>query len=152
MISMTEAFLIALAMGSISSFIAIQRKKSPISWFFAGFVFGLPGVIFTFFAPKIQSKIKLKKTSLPFKKLKKTSTPPAKKIDRRLWFYLDKEHKQVGPMSINALREDWLTKKISPSTFVWHDKLESWKKINQLSDFEELFYGKKQNSKEKITN
>ena len=142
MLSIKELILLALAMGSISAYIAIRKKKNPIAWFFAGFLFGLPGVIFTFFSP-----FKTKPSLKGFQKLRKASLsskapPPPKPVDRRLWYYLDQKNEQCGPMSINALKDTWEKRKVGPQTFVWNDELENWKKIEELSDFEELFYGK----------
>lgn len=141
MFTVKEVFLMGLAMGAISAYVAIRKKKNPITWFLVGFFFGIPGILFNFFLP-LKKKASFQKPTLQKFRKSTTKLPFDKPTDRRLWYYLDQNHEQCGPMSLNALKEHWETKKIGRNTFVWNDELENWKKIEQLSDFEELFYGR----------
>lgn len=68
---------------------------------------------------------------------KKTKIEPVQ--DHRLWYYLDPEKKQHGPMSLNVLQKNILEGKIGKKTFVWHDELENWKKAQDLEDLKDQF-------------
>ena len=115
--------LIAALFGLISSYVAFKRKKNPYLWFFIGFLLGALGIFAVIFLSDFAKKRKTKKrlTRLIF------DGPQDK-----LWFYLDAEHKQVGPISFQSLGENLRQGIINSQTFVWHENLNSWKKIEEF--------------------
>lgn len=51
-----------------------------------------------------------------------------------LWYYLDEQHEQQGPVSLIALRELWKTGRLLPTAFVWSKGMFQWKKVEELPD------------------
>lgn len=51
----------------------------------------------------------------------------------KLWFYLDPTHQQVGPVSYNAIANAFMQGTISQATYVWHENLTEWKKLEELT-------------------
>ncbi len=54
--------------------------------------------------------------------------------EEKLWFYLDKDHHQVGPVSIIALRELWNTGRLELTSYVWSEGMDQWEKVDKLPE------------------
>jgi len=120
---------LSTCVGVLSAFMAFRRGKNPYLWFFIGALFGLLG-IFALFLPSFQ-----KKKPRAMGPLFKTSiVGPINKF----WYYLDESHKQVGPVSLYALKKAWEGKQIHEKTFVWHEELEDWKMLENFLQKEPL--------------
>ena len=50
----------------------------------------------------------------------------------KLWYYLDPAHEKIGPMSFQALNQEWKQGKITPTTYVWHEELPDWKPLQEF--------------------
>jgi len=50
------------------------------------------------------------------------------------WFYLDKSKAVQGPITASALKELWKTEKIFSDTWIWHEKIQDWKKVEQAKE------------------
>lgn len=116
-------FVIAWTLfGLLAAHFANKRGRNPYPWFFIGFFLGVIGLILLFVLPKIEKKEEKK----PIKPL----TPPP--LPETLWYYLDSEHKQHGPVS-----QTWLTREISEgrlneNTLVWNESIKNWTKVKDL--------------------
>ena len=68
-------------------------------------------------------------------------TPP--KIDEKvneeenkLWYYLDRDHQQMGPVSVIALRELWNRGELEMNQYVWSSGMDKWEKVEDLSELQ----------------
>src|SRR5579872_2393296 len=118
--NLPAVFTLSLAIGTLSAYLAYRRGHNPYIWFFVGFIFGLLGVFAIFFAPL--SKTRRQKSARQLNEPEPYIDGP---IDR-FWYYLNKERKQQGPMSHNALSQAWKKGEIAHSTLVWHEDLPNW--------------------------
>jgi len=120
-------FVAAFATGAIGAYLAYRRGRNPYLWFGLGFLFGIFGLFAVCFLP-------FRKKSLQ-KAVLATSQAPEPTIQGpsdKFWYYLNPEHQQIGPMSLDALTTAWRQEKISLNTFVWNEELPEWK---LLQDF-----------------
>jgi len=101
--------------GAVASYLAKRKGRNPYLWFFIGCFFGIFGIFAIFFLKN------------PQKKAAAAAEPVRKTLPLRMWYYLDQNSQQVGPISTSALEGAWGEKKISPSTYVWHEGMENWK-------------------------
>jgi hypothetical protein len=126
-------FFATLATGALCAYLAHRAGSNFYIWFFIGFMFGILGVFgaFTLLAissrkkklPKYEQKISIPSLSAP-----QTIQGPSDKF----WYYLNPEHKQVGPMSLVGLTNAWQQGKISLTTYVWNEELPGWKPLQDL--------------------
>jgi len=49
-----------------------------------------------------------------------------------LWYYLDNQNNQYGPMSFEALERAWECEKINASTYVWNRKMDKWLLLKEV--------------------
>lgn len=107
-----------LIFGATSAYMAKTRGKNPYLWFVLGMFFGVFGILFLFFGPKAKK------------------TGDAATIDitpqfdpshsEKLWYYLEQDNRQNGPMSFDALVRALRDGKVSDKTLVWNETLENW--------------------------
>jgi hypothetical protein len=115
---------ISIATGLISAYIAEKKGRRPYIWFFVGFIFGLLGTLALFFAPKPKERIIVAQKS--------AINPYLMGPIDKFWYYADSENTLVGPLSHDAITQEWRTKKINKDTFIWHEELTEWKKVDEL--------------------
>ena len=111
----------ALIFGTAAAYLAKRNQKNPYTWFFIGFFFGLIGLFFLFFLPKMRRPRQLPNPGPAFR-------GPSDK----LWFYLDPTHKQVGPVSAKAIGEALQKGNLSTDSYVWHEELSDWKRVKEF--------------------
>ena len=124
-----------LILGWISSRMATRRGRNPVAWFFLGFVLGVIALIILYFLPKKETLA----TAMvaPMQKAAIPISPNAETVEKtpeRLWYYLDSEKSQFGPMSFYALQEAWDDDKITASTYIWNEDMENWVRLENLTD------------------
>lgn len=112
-------FCLWLIQGSIAAYYAKRKGRNPYLWFAIGCFFGIFGILAVFFLKNP------KKAGAPAK----TVPEPAvrKTLPHRIWYYLDQNTQQIGPVSTSALEAAWEEGKISLITYVWHEGMENWK-------------------------
>jgi MFS family permease len=128
----TTAFLGACLFGTLSLYLAHRKGRSPYTWFFVGFVFGIFGLLAIFFAPSqkkkpISSAPKPQESTLEELAIQTIQGP----IDK-FWYYIDPSNQQQGPMSHSALTSAWLEGKLNQSTFVWNEEFADWKTLKDI--------------------
>ncbi len=119
-----EIFLRLVAMGFAGAYIAKKRKLNPFFWFMICSVLGLEGLatlIIFIFLPFFLKKWKKKKIPL-----KKEILPPPFSLTT-IWYYLDEEDKQVGPMSLVRLLELKQEGTIKETHYIWNESFNQWK-------------------------
>lgn len=133
------SLLLLVCIGSLCYFIAKKRKRNPYFWFFIGFFFGIIGFLILLLLPK--PSIEKNIINSPPLELKKTIIPsdsilsPYKEMR---WHYLDEEHKTMGPLYFSELLQDWIDGKVSIKSYVWQDKMDEWKRVEEISDLKHL--------------
>lgn len=113
--------------GAICFKMARKKIRNTTHWFFLGFFFGLLAVIVLYFLKPLGSitqDILIQRDPFPFLK-----------NDKNYWYYLDIQKKQIGPMSIKKIFDNYLEAKISENTFVWNDTMGDWIRLKETSIF-----------------
>ncbi len=113
---------------------AQKRGRNPTYWFIGGLFFGIFALILLFLLPP------LKKTRAPAAKTASSiDITPTLGLEAlfpsqtsKLWYYLDEQSQQFGPMSFEALRRSWSEGKLKLHTFVWNEELDNWKQFNEV--------------------
>lgn len=124
-----------LTLGWISSRMALRRGRNPALWFFLGVILGVIAVAILYFLPSKQTLApvagrEIAPSTIAVSPSEDISTKPPEK----LWYYLDKEKNQHGPMSVYALQEAWDNDLITASTFLWNEDMENWARLENLPD------------------
>lgn len=130
---MIISFVLLLLLGGITAFFAEKRGRSPNIWFFLGMFLGLLGLIILFLLPSYsaeESKEELKKD--PEKTGTQVSEPPPPLVEEKLWFYVDQNRQQCGPVAFSFINELINKNELNSTTYVWTEGMDSWKKINEL--------------------
>jgi hypothetical protein len=122
-----QQWIISLIMGVTTLYYAKKQGKNPFLWFSIGFIFGLIGLCFLFFAPRRKKSSPQNKNSPPIE----VQPAPAFPLNS-LWYYLDKQEIQQGPMSFQKLQETHKEGIIDMETYIWNETLSDWKKWNDL--------------------
>ncbi len=129
----TMHYFYSILLGLISAFIcahfAKKRGRNPLHWFIWGVLFGLFAVCTLFLLP-----VRKAVSAAP--------APPAPPIPLlqalaptqacKLWYYLDPEKQQRGPMSFDGLNREWSEGKLHVQSFVWNDELDNWKRLEEV--------------------
>ncbi len=129
------AWLACLIYGSIGAFYAKQRSKNPFFWFTICFTLGLGALIAFILHPHIKKMFKKDQKEVPKDVLKapviKTPTFSTFSPDT-IWYYLDKDDNQNGPMSlkkIQALQEENI---IHSDIYIWTEAFSQWKQWKNI--------------------
>ena len=126
-----------LLMGVSAGYIAEKRGRNPWIWFTVGAFTSLLGVAAIYwFLPEAKKDRTMKQTVT--NALQETATSV---VDERWtsqsWHYLNEDHSEMGPVNFDELRQLWNRGKLQSSSFVWHEGLKDWMKVNHLSGLEE---------------
>ena len=112
------------------SHLAKKRGRNPINWFIAGLFFGIlaPIVLFLLPPPKKQAALPQQDPLVPQSPL--TILQP----DHigKLWYFIDEEKQQLGPMSFDALGKAWQDGKVREKTYVWNEAMENWGRFQDV--------------------
>ena len=112
---------------------AKKRGRNPTYWFIGGAFLGLIALIILLLLPKKAIAVVPVATAeaappMPSLRLQTLFETQASK----LWYYLDAERQQNGPMSFEALTRAWNDGKLLKSSFVWNEELENWKRLDEI--------------------
>jgi hypothetical protein len=133
--------IIATVIGVITAIVASYRGRNVIAWFFLGFLFGVMGLLLLFFLPDHSKKDdEEKKITVDVKIWPAIDTiDEYEETDEYEWFYLDSQHSQHGGIDTDGLRAVWQEGAIDETTYIWHDGMEQWKPICEVSFLKNLF-------------
>ncbi len=121
---------LSLFLGWGCSQIALRRGRSPRNWFIAGVFFGVFALIVLFILPRrtVKETVNAPQPQKSLPTLAILSSSHAEK----LWYFLDDEKAQFGPMSFDALSRAWHEGKIKQSTYVWNEAMENWQPFQEV--------------------
>ena len=129
-----------LILGTICSRVARHRGRNPTLWFFLGVVLGVIGLLILYIMPSKKAAVATAPATASIRneepiEISVSPTDPAPPAESTiLWYYLDNENKQYGPMSFTALQGAWDDDQITSSTYVWNEKMENWQTLEELPD------------------
>lgn len=116
-------FLWALGCG----YYANKRGHNPTNWFVAGLLFGILALIVLFLLPARKKKEMVQ--SEPILPILTILQPDH---IGKLWYFIDEEKKQLGPMSFDALGKAWQEGKVREKTYVWNEAMENWREFQDV--------------------
>lgn len=114
--------------GLICAYLANKRGRNPYAWFGIGLFLGVFGILLLVVIPK-KNQIKEEIVHL---------APPVKTEPEVLYYYLDENHKQKGPVNLSFLKYEFQNKRINSSTYVWTESMDDWKKIENLGEIQDF--------------
>lgn len=146
---MLMSFILLLLIAGFTSYYASRKGRNPFIWFVIGTLLGIFAPLILMFLPTIKSeadRVEGEPTMLvsrPDPSLHQEQVPPPpptpeelkrQQEENKLWYYLDQNHQQEGPVSIVALRELWNTGRLELTSYVWADGMSQWEKVENLPD------------------
>ena len=123
------SILIGLLCAWLCARYAKKRGRHPVHWFVWGGLFGLFALLALFLLPARKAAKTTSVQPIPVPILQALASTQACK----LWYYLDGERQQCGPMSFDALNREWRDGKLHVQSFVWNDELENWKRLEEVA-------------------
>ncbi|MCE2982428.1 MAG: DUF4339 domain-containing protein [Parachlamydia sp.] len=132
------SFIILLIIASITAYYADRKGRSFTGWFILGVLLGIFAPLILFFLPSYNQN-KEGEGTLNYKPViaaDKSSPPPVPHLDsdEKLWYYLDADHKQMGPVSVVALRDLWNRGLLELTSYVWSEGMVQWSKVEELPE------------------
>lgn len=136
-----KEFLIAMIMGIIWGFVCMlvakKKGRDPRSWFLLGLFFSLFAFLILLLVPssKAMEAVALAKADVVQQERVKNEAlqPFMSTLSKRVWFYLDQKHSQVGPVDFEELKKKRSNGDISSKTYLWSEGMQDWKTLDNLS-------------------
>jgi len=138
------SFILLLVIASFTSYYANSKGRNPIIWFILGLLLGIFAPLILLFLAKVKPEgngYPTMTVSTPDPNLAHLPTPPStpaelklQEEENKLWYYLDKDHQQIGPVSMVALRELWNRGQLDLNQYVWSEGMEKWEKVDSLPE------------------
>lgn len=136
------SFFILLIIASLTAYYADRKGRSFTIWFILGVLLGVFAPLILFFlssnnGSNKKNDIPSMSVSKPDPSLQIAASPPPvefKGNEDKLWYYLDKDHQQMGPVSIVALRDLWNRGLLELTSYVWSQGMNDWLKVEQLPE------------------
>jgi hypothetical protein len=110
---------------------AKKRGRNPHAWFAIGLFFGIFGLGALFLLPPLNKLPRIGPSPDPLL-AKKNLEILDPSHSSKLWYYLDEENQQFGPMSLDALTNAWERGKVDKTTYVWNEVMENWKHLEEV--------------------
>lgn len=121
--------LVSFVLAQVCRHFAKKRGRNPTHWFIGGFFFGIFAVVLLFLLP-----VRRVKTDAPQQPLEPQSLLTILQPDHvgKLWYFIDEEKQQLGPMSFDALGKAWQEGKVREQTYVWNEAMENWQTFQDV--------------------
>lgn len=140
--NMLLSFILLLIIASFTSYYANRKGRNPLLWFVLGLLLGIFAPLILLFLSKTkQDAMPTMSVSQPDPSISRLPAAPPTPEDllrqqeeNKLWYYLDQEHQQIGPVSMIALRELWNRGKLDLNQYVWSEGMEKWEKVDNLPE------------------
>ncbi len=129
--------LICTIIGALCYHYSKKRGRNPYTWCAIGLLFGIFGLIALFVMRPLnrprgaenRKDLDLEVPPIIINNHLETLDPSH---SNKLWYYLDQENQQFGPMSIDALTNAWRDGKVHAATYVWNEVMENWKRFEEV--------------------
>lgn len=134
-----ELFVVILSwlvFGGAASYFASQRGRDPFAWFMIGMLLGILGLLLLFLLPPLEEAKDEAVTEESVGEAVPVASEPAERLS--VWFYLDNNRTQVGPVPFNTLKRAWDNKEVTGDTLVWREGMGEWKKVAELPSLREV--------------
>ena len=138
------SFILLLLIASFTAYYANRKGRHPVLWFIIGILLGLFAPLILLFLSSVKDQASsdgspTMNVSNPHPALKEFSqtqleTQSLSPDNEKLWYYLDQEHQQMGPVSIIALKSLWNRGLLELTSYVWSDGMEQWERIENLPE------------------
>ncbi len=138
------SFLLLLIIASLTAYFAKSKGRNPLLWFILGVLLGIFAPLILLFFPSVKNErsnngmptmtVSEPDPSLQYLPSTVPNQEELKRQEDKLWYYLDQNHQQMGPVSIIALRELWNRGQLELNSYVWTEGMEKWEKVDHLSD------------------
>lgn len=131
------SFILLLIIAGLTSYYAEKKGRNPAIWFVIGILLGFFAPIILYFLPsyKAGEQEAVQKPLSPTPEVSQSTPVLRPSVEQnKLWFYLDLNHKQYGPVSMIALKELWDTGQLELTSYVWSEGMEKWEKVDKLPD------------------
>lgn len=137
------SFILLLVIASFTAYYANRKGRNPILWFIIGVLLGIFAPLILLFLSTVKpvdSDIPTMSVANPDPSLDQLDqTPPQVNLqqseeENKLWYYLDQNHQQMGPVSVIALRELWNRGQLEITSYVWSDGMDQWQKVDNLPE------------------
>lgn len=130
-------FLFWLFLGCLASYFAKKRGRSPVLWFILGMVLGVIGIGVLWLLPKVA-------VEAPPQTGPQLGPQPDQQMGQQMgrheelwkivWYYLDRGHKQQGPVELPDLITQWKAQGISEKSYIWGEGMKEWQQLCDLPD------------------
>jgi hypothetical protein len=146
--NMLLSFILLLIIASFTAYYANKKGRNPLLWFIIGILLGIFAPLILLFLSSVKNEaanngaptMTISNPDPSLLNLPQTPTQEEVKINEeetKLWYYLDQNHQQMGPVSIIALRELWNRGQLELNSYVWSDGMEQWQKVDNLVELKE---------------
>lgn len=136
-------FILFFLMIGCTAYYANYKGRNPVIWLLLAILLGVFAPLILLFLPDLKNK--QKSNGLPTMTVSKPdlslARPPGlpeelqkQEKEDKLWYYLDQNHHQTGPVSVVALRELWNRGKLELNQYVWSEGMEKWEKVDNLPE------------------
>jgi hypothetical protein len=116
---------ISLFWGWITARFALKKGLNPRNWYIAGMLFCALAFVVLLFRRK-----KSAPPSIPILKVELYPVDLSQK--QNLWYYLNEEGKQFGPLRFESFAKAWEEKKVREEFYVWNESLDNWKLFKEV--------------------
>lgn len=148
--NMLLSFILLLIIASFTAYYASRKGRNPFLWFIIGILLGIFAPLILMFFPAV--KTDQTSNGMPTMTVSSPDSthqqppqaPPSpaelkrREEEDKLWYYLDHNHQQMGPVSIVALRELWNRGQLELNSYVWADGMEKWEKVDNLPELKDV--------------
>ncbi len=118
---------VSLLLAMACSNLARKRGYNPNHWFIAGAIFGILALLALYLLPVRKKQV----ATVPPKPLP-SLTPLEPEHMGKLWYFLDEEKQQFGPMSLDGLNRAWKEGKVREKTYVWNEGMANWQPLQAV--------------------
>ena len=148
--SYVAVILCWVMMGSVSAYIAKQRNRNPISWFFIGLLFSFFGLLLLLALPSKTTDDSTKTEDVKVPDIKAAYNEAAAYSDDSIyphenmprisrdstidWYFVYNRSKIIGPLKLSELRKSLIENKMDSNTYIWCEEYTDWTQINMLQN------------------
>lgn len=132
------AYVMSFVFGLMAASLAQKRGRSPWTWFIVGFLTGVFGVIALLLISRFKDGAKPATPEKVKVVISKEKLELRQRYENLLWYYLNSQREQEGPLPFVSLQELWWRGTINAGSYLWHEGLAEWqalKNFDGLQDF-----------------